>query len=101
MRVSYGFKLIHSASFRETGGNGIIGSSTCICYSNNAFHILACSVRTRLITVLIIRGAAMFYGLEDFTFSESVYFVDITVTTVGFGDDRLPKSFIFLTCSCT
>lgn len=29
----------------------------------------------------------MFYGIEGFTFSESVYFVDVTVTTVGFGDN--------------
>src|ERR1700734_2549838 len=32
-------------------------------------------------------GAAMFYGIEQFTFSESVYFCDVTVTTVGFGDN--------------
>jgi len=32
-------------------------------------------------------GAAVFYGIEGFTFSESVYFVDVTVTTVGFGDN--------------
>jgi ribosomal protein L3 len=29
----------------------------------------------------------MYYGIEHFTFSESVYFVDVTVTTVGFGDN--------------
>jgi hypothetical protein len=29
----------------------------------------------------------MFYGIEKFTFSESVYFCDVTVTTVGFGDN--------------
>jgi hypothetical protein len=32
-------------------------------------------------------GAALFFGIENFTFSESVYFVDVTVTTVGFGDN--------------
>lgn len=35
----------------------------------------------------------MFYGVDDFTFSESVYFVDVTVTTVGFGDNGfVPKT---------
>lgn len=34
-------------------------------------------------------GAAIFYGVEHFTFSESVYFVDVTVTTVGFGDNGI------------
>ena len=33
-------------------------------------------------------GAAVFFGIEKFTFSESVYFVDVTVTTVGFGDSN-------------
>jgi hypothetical protein len=32
-------------------------------------------------------GAAIFFAIEKFTFSESVYFVDVTVTTVGFGDN--------------
>jgi potassium channel subfamily K len=35
-------------------------------------------------------GAAIFYGTCDFSFSESVYFVDVTVTTVGFGDNSQP-----------
>jgi hypothetical protein len=35
---------------------------------------------------LIFRGAAVFFGVEGFSFSESVYFVEVTVTTVGFGD---------------
>jgi len=34
----------------------------------------------------------MFYGIEKFTFSESVYFVDVTVTTVGFGDNGISNS---------
>ena len=37
-------------------------------------------------------GAAIFYATEGFTFSESVYFVDVTVTTVGFGDSVVPNT---------
>lgn len=40
--------------------------------------------------LILCSGAALFYGIENFTFSESVYFVDITVTTVGFGDNGPP-----------
>ena len=46
------------------------------------------------LTILIISGAAIFFGIDEFSFSESVYFVDVTVTTVGFGDSGLSKSFI-------
>lgn len=37
-------------------------------------------------TTLKFRGAAIFCGVEKFTFSESLYFVNTTVTTVGFGN---------------
>ena len=43
--------------------------------------------------LLMLRGAAVFFGVERFTFAESVYFVDVTVTTVGFGDGSGPSTF--------
>ena len=45
------------------------------------------------LSLLILRGAAIFFGVEGFTFAESVYFVDVTVTTVGFGDGSYPSTF--------
>ena len=43
--------------------------------------------------LLTLRGAAIFFGVEKFTFAKSVYFVDVTVTTVGFGDGSCPSTF--------
>lgn len=44
-------------------------------------------------------GAAIFFATDDFTFSESVYFVDVTVTTVGFGDNSKSPLCVFPSCS--
>jgi hypothetical protein len=50
-------------------------------------------------------GAAVFFGICDFSFSESVYFVDVTVTTVGFGDNSgfpnfsIPVFLLFISIS--
>jgi potassium channel subfamily K, other eukaryote len=44
-------------------------------------------------SLLTLRGATVFFRVERFTFAESVYFVDVTVTTVGFGDGSCPATF--------
>lgn len=54
------------------------------------FWLLAFGLSPNL---LIVRGAVIFFGVEKFTFAESIYFVDVTVTTVGFGDGRCPSTF--------
>jgi hypothetical protein len=50
-------------------------------------------------TINMSSGAAVFFGIEKFTFSESVYFVDVTVTTVGFGDSSdSPETLSNISC---
>ena len=99
-------QLIRPPRIRKTWENGPLRSSTRFRHSNHDIHILARNVPSPVLSAFPIllpgfspvchlfdgglridfSGAAMFFGIEKFTFSESVYFVDVTVTTVGFGD---------------
>jgi len=100
-------QLIRAPRIRQTWQNGPLRPSARFRHSNHDIHILArnvpspcprslvmffgfldCHLRAVFIPTVGIdsSGAAMFFGIEKFTFSESVYFVDVTVTTVGFGD---------------
>lgn len=45
---------------------------------------------------LMFSGASIFFGIEKWSFSESVYFVDVTITTVGFGDSSTALSSYYL-----
>ena len=99
-------QLIRAPRIRQTRQNGPLRSSARFRHSNHDIHIVARNVPSPVLFPLPIllpcfsptcnlistvggvdfSGAAMFFGIEKFTFSESVYFVDVTVTTVGFGD---------------
>ena len=98
-------QLIRAPRIRQTRQNGPLRSSARFRHSNHDIHIVARNVPSSSCHVTYpsssfspacnfistvggvdFSGAAMFFGIEKFTFSESVYFVDVTVTTVGFGD---------------
>jgi hypothetical protein len=99
LRCSAGIELVYFACIWTSGGDGIIGPTTSLRYTNHGIRNLTRSVLPYN-NESDYSGAAMFYGIEKFTFSESVYFCDVTVTTVGFGDNgSLPWNISDYSCS--
>lgn len=63
-------------------------------YSCNAVHYLDSHVSQPQVIFNVESGAAIFQSVEKYSFSESVYFAETTITIVGFGDCKIPPGIL-------